>query len=386
MCEVDYSRTLAGGLARLLCGAALILTLLCPFLVLGAQDSPAKDKLVVETLIRLKRFDLSSNEKWKSSVVRHLQTIEGTRKFVQQVELFRLKEFVPALLQISIEQPRENLGVDAARALLNMGETELFISTINGKNDTAALAILEVLSQTGRPEVNSILMPVVEQNKHSRQLRNMAAIGLTKTIQGQHLLLQLVIDNQLNPDLNFAVGNALYASGDPSIQKKARELITLPAVQGKDPLPPVAELLTHQGNSEKGRSVFESKGNCAKCHKVRGAGKEVGPDLSEIGSKLSREAIFVSILDPSAGVSHNYETYSILTVSGNVLSGIMVSDTKESIVIRNADGIDRTLAVEEIDEIRKTGLSLMPADLQKTMNVQELVHVVEYLTTLRKPR
>ena len=66
--------------------------------------------------------------------------------------------------------------------------------------------------------------------------------------------------------------------------------------------------------------VFNTVGTCSKCHKVSGAGKEVGPDLSEIGDKLSREDIYVAILNPNAAVSHNYETYSLLDVDGRVPS------------------------------------------------------------------
>ena len=108
--------------------------------------------------------------------------------------------------------------------------------------------------------------------------------------------------------------------------------------------------------------------------------------MTEIGSKLSKEAMFVSILDPSAGVSHNYETYAIALNSGNVLSGIVVSRSDEEVVVRNAEGIDRVIAVSEIDEIIKTGVSLMPADLQKVMTVQDLVNVVAYLTQLKNPK
>lgn len=41
-----------------------------------------------------------------------------------------------------------------------------------------------------------------------------------------------------------------------------------------------------------------NQGTCNKCHLVRGEGKQIGPDLTEIGSKLSREAMFESILYP----------------------------------------------------------------------------------------
>ncbi|MEZ6111521.1 MAG: c-type cytochrome [Pirellulaceae bacterium] len=123
---------------------------------------------------------------------------------------------------------------------------------------------------------------------------------------------------------------------------------------------------------------------CGKCHKVRDEGKEVGPELSEIGSKLSRDALYVAILDPSAGISHNYETYTVLLDNGTVVTGLMVSETDEAVTIKTAEAILRTFKQDEIEEMIKQKVSLMPSNLQQTMSVQDLVDVVEYLTTLKK--
>ena len=110
----------------------------------------------------------------------------------------------------------------------------------------------------------------------------------------------------------------------------------------------------------------------------------MGPNLSEIGSKLSREAFFESILFPSAGISPNYETWNAATVDGNVISGIKVSETPAEVVLKGVDSIARTLKKSEIEELKKQSISLMPADLQKTMTAQELIDVIEYLQTLKK--
>ncbi|MCH8830947.1 MAG: c-type cytochrome, partial [Planctomycetes bacterium] len=129
---------------------------------------------------------------------------------------------------------------------------------------------------------------------------------------------------------------------------------------------------------------FNTTGNCAKCHQVNGLGKQVGPDLSEIGKKLSRRAMYDSILFPSAGISHNYETYIVALESGNTVNGIVVSRTAKSISLKGADAIVRTFKTSDVEFIRKQNVSLMPADLQKTMTADELVDVVAYMMTLKK--
>ena len=111
---------------------------------------------------------------------------------------------------------------------------------------------------------------------------------------------------------------------------------------------------------------------------VGSEGKNVGPSLTEIGNKLTREAMYVSILAPSAGISHNYEAYTARTEDGEVITGLLVSKTAQGVVIKDAKGIERTIAASELAEIQKQEKSLMPENLQELINEQELVDVVEY--------
>ncbi|MFM8436104.1 MAG: c-type cytochrome, partial [Planctomycetia bacterium] len=152
---------------------------------------------------------------------------------------------------------------------------------------------------------------------------------------------------------------------------------------GRGPLPPLAELVKQVGDPARGRAVFTGAGTCAKCHVVGGEGKNVGPNLSGIGTKLSRQALYESILMPSAAISHNYETYTAVLDDGRSVTGLLVSQTPEQVVLKPADGVDATLAAKEIDELVKQPISLMPADLANTLSAQELADVVAWLETLR---
>jgi putative heme-binding domain-containing protein len=139
-----------------------------------------------------------------------------------------------------------------------------------------------------------------------------------------------------------------------------------------------------KGDVARGKVVFNTVGKCNTCHVVNGEGKDVGPNLSEIGSKLSREAFFESILFPSAGISHNYETWTAITTGGNTITGILVSQTPAEVQLKGSDAIVRTIPRSELEELVKQPVSLMPADLQKTMTAEELVDVIEYSQTLKK--
>ncbi len=180
------------------------------------------------------------------------------------------------------------------------------------------------------------------------------------------------------------VGSRLRSSGNPDIRQQANELFPAPRSAAKDPLPPINELVQRKGNVDAGREVFKAKGTCANCHVVAGAGKVIGPDLSEIGGKLSREAMLVSILDPSAGISHNFENYAALTNDGQVINGLLVSRTESGVVIKDAQGIERTIPSGELDTVKKLDKSLMPDNIHENLSTQELVDLIEYLMTLKK--
>ena len=151
-------------------------------------------------------------------------------------------------------------------------------------------------------------------------------------------------------------------------------------------MPAIAKVMKRSGDSKNGAKVFAGTGTCAKCHIVNGAGIELGPDLSEIGSKLSREAMFESILFPSAGISHNYENWLVAKDDGVIVSGLLRTKTETTTTIKDINGIVHEIPADEIEEQKRIKLSLMPVDLVKNFSEQDLVDLVEYLMTLRKAK
>jgi putative heme-binding domain-containing protein len=305
---------------------------------------------------------------------------------VRLAKHFKLQELVPTLVVTAVETPNTTLGAESATLVVELGHLKAFSLIIEGKVAERAARAIEALGHVDRPEVRAYLLPLVTKGQASRAVRNAAARALGRSRLGEKELLELARKGKVLDDTKFAVGNLLLASGDVSIRKEAQRYFKLPAGLNATPLPPIAQLLKVKGSPQSGKKLFETTATCAKCHKVRGAGKEVGPDLSEIGSKLSKEALFVSILDPSAAISHNYETYLIELVSGNVLSGVVISQTDELVILKTKEAIEKSVDKDDIELMKKTEISLMPADIVKTMTQNQLADLVEYLTTLKKQK
>jgi putative heme-binding domain-containing protein len=197
-------------------------------------------------------------------------------------------------------------------------------------------------------------------------------------------VLQQVATGELETDLRFPAANILLTSNDESIRVAAQKYVSLPSSADNRPLPTLANLLRQRGDVVRGADVFANVGTCAKCHKVNGSGNEVGPDLSEVGGKLSVEALYESILNPSAGISHSYEMYTAALADGRLLSGVLVSKTADEVVLKDKDAVTHKVPMGELDEIKQQKKSLMPDDLQKLLTEQQLVDVVEYMKSLKK--
>jgi putative heme-binding domain-containing protein len=366
---------------------------LCPFVFFvallsgGRADDDAqraKDAVVVRALQRLPGIDLNTKPDAKAALLRHLETIKSSDAYFNLIEKFKLRELGPELLKIAVESSDSTIAVKAARLLVKFDGVELLAKGIADPEVTKSAKIVEVLGLLADAKTNELVAPLVTDSEKPLSVRAAAVTALGRNAPGQKRLLEIVEQDKLPADTAFAAANALLSSSDEEIRARSAKRLSLPAAAGGEPLPPVTELVRRAGDVERGKTLFNTTGTCAKCHKVNGEGKDVGPDLSEIGSKLSKEAMYVSILDPNAGVSFNYETYVASTLDGTTLSGILVSQTDDVVELKTAEAVIHNLKRDDIEALKKLPTSLMPADLQKQLKADDLVDIVEYLATLKK--
>jgi putative heme-binding domain-containing protein len=143
----------------------------------------------------------------------------------------------------------------------------------------------------------------------------------------------------------------------------------------------MTELARMKGNVNNGRSVFVR--SCTACHKVGGGeGQEYGPNLAEVGKRLTRFKIVESIIDPNADVDPKYQSTKIQTLDGKTVVGLVVSETKKEVVI--FDGKEKkTIAVDDIETRTVLKQSSMPEGQAGAMAPSEFLDLVEYLASLK---
>ena len=117
---------------------------------------------------------------------------------------------------------------------------------------------------------------------------------------------------------------------------------------------------------------------CANCHRRGDSGHNVGPDLATVVNH-SKEKLLTNILDPNADIQPGFQSYSCLLESGEILAGLLASETTNSVTIKQANGISRSIARREIERLQSSNLSFMPEGLEVTISPQDLADLLAFL-------
>ena len=148
------------------------------------------------------------------------------------------------------------------------------------------------------------------------------------------------------------------------------------------------QYLSSEGDPKRGENIFyDSEGiaNCSKCHLVKGRGGAVGPDLSYVGTSRTREFILESILNPSAVITHGYQTVMILTTNRKFITGIKKNEDESGIDILNKEGKNLHIPRENIKKFKIQKISTMPGNFKDLLEIQDITDVLAYLGSLTLP-
>ncbi|PAW74886.1 MAG: hypothetical protein B9S33_22045, partial [Pedosphaera sp. Tous-C6FEB] len=186
--------------------------------------------------------------------------------------------------------------------------------------------------------------------------------------------------------LFVAVSDASWTSPEVFTNAFARDLFArfLPPEKrrrtlGADFAP--SEVLALRGDAKRGSAVFanESGGQCVRCHRAHGAGRDFGPDLTDIARKYDRAALLTHITQPNLLVAPEHRTHSVMLRDDTELTGFLKSRTPAELLLRLEDGTDRRVPAAQVASTRESALSAMPDGLLAGLTAQEVADLLEFL-------
>lgn len=141
-----------------------------------------------------------------------------------------------------------------------------------------------------------------------------------------------------------------------------------------------------KGDPARGEAVYRRKDlSCVGCHSIGGAGGKVGPDLTSIGASAPVDYLIESIWFPNKKIKEGYHAVSVETRDGEEFSGVLVRESGQELVLRDATGRELSLPKNNITSRRVGTLSLMPAGLIDGVSPDDRIHLFRFLSELGKP-
>jgi putative membrane-bound dehydrogenase-like protein len=298
----------------------------------------------------------------------------------------------PAALKVLREITNNSSGpvrtrVEALNSLLSVKDKELstvMLSIVRQPGQPLSelrLAAIRGLGQYELPEIASTLVDAYSSLPSDEKVAAMAA--LCGRAHSGTVLLQAIRDKKIpKEDLSADLARQLEYLNDPNVTK------LLDQVWGQIRKSPVEKLALIQkyknlANTSDGtlpdlnlgRAIFSK--TCQRCHMLYAVGQHIGPDLTG-SNRNNLDYLLENIVDPSAVMANEYRQTIIRTEDGQVVTGILKSETEKSVSLQTVDALV-TLGKDEIEERKVSEKSMMPEDQLQPFTPSEIRSLIAYL-------
>ncbi len=140
-----------------------------------------------------------------------------------------------------------------------------------------------------------------------------------------------------------------------------------------------------RGDAARGKAIFEGKGDCVSCHRVKLTGSRSGPELTGIGRerRANRAYLERALLNPDADVARaNRGVRVTLKKDGSVVTGRLLDRDMFTVELMDSQGNLKSFLKSELSQVTIVTKGLMPSYKGK-LSSQEVADLVSYLASLK---
>ena len=136
------------------------------------------------------------------------------------------------------------------------------------------------------------------------------------------------------------------------------------------------------GDAERGRQLFQGKGDCGSCHRVNGVGPRAAPDLSNVGAIRTAGTLQRYLQDPTNAMLPINRPVRAVKRDGTVITGRRVNEDTHTVQL--VDSHERLISLDksQLREYSIGAAATMPS-FAAVFDEKERADLVEYLLSLR---
>lgn len=311
----------------------------------------ANEELRNRALLLAAKFnDREAFEVIAKQVTQRQGTLEERQSGLRVLRQVRAPQLAEVALQLTDEPAMRVAGIAALGDVLDARLAESLMLSAK-RWDSAADRRAAWYAMVGRPATASKLLEAISD-------QSLPANELSADMVQQILRLK---DPDLVETVRKVWGNVRTTSDDRLKEaERIRKLIAQPK-----PEPDV----------EQGKRLYTK--TCGQCHTLFGEGGKIGPELTG-SNRRDLNYLLENILDPSAVMAREYQPIIVLTNEGQTITGLLRGENKESIRLQTATE-EVTVYREDIEQMKQSELSMMPADLLSPLRDAEIRDLIAYL-------
>jgi putative membrane-bound dehydrogenase-like protein len=350
--------------------------------VIGAKNEPRELDQVFRTVGELKSKTLACS--LAASVGAGLQRAGSSiSRAMDEARFAPLQHAAEAVL--GDNSVPEEARLDAVN-LIGQGafsrERSLLRSLLGpGQPPLLAKAAVRVLGRYPEPQIAEDLLS--------------AWLGLTPNLRGEVVTVLLRRPERVSAllaalesglirraDLSASQIDFLRKYSDPVLRQRAMTVLGQTQAGRQEVVKAYAGALALSGNAQNGHEIYLQR--CSSCHRLAGQGHALGPDLETVRAS-GKEFLLTNLLDPNREVMPKYVNYLVETKDGESVTGLVAVENDSSVVLRQPNGNEVTLARSSMASFRSLGQSAMPEGLEEGLKPQDLADLMEYILTAQAP-
>jgi putative heme-binding domain-containing protein len=110
-------------------------------------------------------------------------------------------------------------------------------------------------------------------------------------------------------------------------------------------------------------------------------GGNAGPRLNGIATRLSRQQILESLINPSARIAPGFGIVTLELKSGKTMSGVLVEETNTSLTMK---GEKQNEVISKDQVVKRTNAASSMPEMKFILSKKEIRDVVSFLSGLKE--